>query len=727
MPRNVLDHVQWSTRLLALAAIAASADASAADAPPVPAEPVDAIVVTARKLTVESLIDRTVYSVATDVQAAFGTVSDVLSAIPSVDVSPEGSVSLRGDGNVLILVDGKPSAQLSGAAAGDNLQSMPSRDIERIEVITTPPAQFKADGAAGIINIITRKNRPSGVSGSVQGSLGNQGRSVVGASASYSASHLTASVTAGFRHDLRERKLTSTEQAVDPVSGQVLSSTSSLNERLRRQVPTVGASADYAIDERQTLTAAFNWSHRGGLRTYTQFDTSNTPAGALTHSTQRTSSGHDPEADIDERLGYARKLALAGELLELSLHRSTSHQQEHYDYVNDSFIPQLQESYSNLGFREDHRTTELEVDYTLPFSKTRSLKLGYAYAQDDYRFANAGYNIDPVSLVQTPDPNVTNNFRFLQQVHSAYGSYQTAVGRWTWLAGARAEATRTDGQQLTDRISNSTSYFRIYPSLHLSRGLTDSTTLSLGASRRISRPDPEALNPYVDREYTPNLRAGNAMLRPQYTQSYEVGYGYEKSGLSWQVTGYYRLNRDGVTDVTTYLGNGLSLTTKANLPKNDSTGLEVAASGHIVSTLGYSVSGNLFQSQIDATALGVPGLQSTSGLNAKVKLDYRPTASDSVQFTITRSDKRLTPQGYISAINILNAGYRHQFETGLTVVVTASDIFNGQRYERVANTPTLTSDYQRSVQGRILFVGVVYSFGSSKKDKAASFDYDKGD
>ncbi len=705
----------------------ACAIAAAGDPPP-PAvvEPVESIVITARKLTVETLIDRTVYSVAADVQAAFGTVSDVLSAIPSVEVSPDGSLSLRGDGNVLILVDGKSSAQFSGPAAGDNLQSIPAKDIERIEVITTPPAQFKAEGAAGIINIITKKKRPAGVAGSLQGGLGNRGRSAIGASTSYSSGVLTAAFTAGYRHDIRERSLASAVQAPDPATGQVLTSTSSLSERLRRQVPTVSASADYTIDDRQSATASFSWSKRGGLRTYTQSDETSSSAGVPTDSTQRLSSGHDPEADVDERLGYVRKLSRAGEQLDLSLHHSTSRQQEHYDYINDSFIPLAPRSYNNLGFHEDHVTTELGVDYTLPLSKIQSWKAGYAFAREDYRFANVGNFVDPVTFVQSPDPNTSNDFMYLQQVHSAYASYQTNVARWTWLAGLRAESTRTDGQQLTDQVSTHTSYFRAYPSLHLSRGLSERTTLSFGASRRISRPDPGNLNPYVDREYTPNLQAGNAQLRPQFTQSYEVGYAYDSSALSWQVTGYYRLNRDSTTDVTFYTGNGFSLTTKANLPKNDSAGLELTANGHLVPKLGYSLSGNLFRSQIDATALGVPGLRSTAGVNAKLKLDYRPTARDSAQITATRSDKRLTPQGYVSAINLVNVGYRHQFDAGLTAIITASDVFNGQHYERYASEPAFTSHYLRIVRGRILYLGVLYTFGSSRKDKAANFDYDQG-
>jgi outer membrane receptor protein involved in Fe transport len=145
-----------------------------------------------------------------------------------------------------------------------------------------------------------------------------------------------------------------------------------------------------------------------------------------------------------------------------------------------------------------------------------------------------------------------------------------------------------------------------------------------------------------------------------------VGYGFEGHGPADQLTGYYRRNRDTATDVTEYLGNGVSLTTKANLPKADSAGLEFTSNGQILPKLSYSLSGNLFYSQIDATALGAPGLKSTTGVNAKLKLDYRPTPKDSAQVAVTRTDKRLTPQGYVSAINVVNVGYKRQIKPDLT-------------------------------------------------------------
>jgi outer membrane receptor protein involved in Fe transport len=701
----------------------ASSRADADDTPPAPpVADVESIVVTSKKLSVETLIDRKVYSVAEDLQSDFGSLSDILNVIPSIDVDPDGIVSLRGDTNVLILIDGKPSTQFSGSAAGDNMQSIPAADIERIEVLTTPPAQFKADGAAGVINIITRKKHPQGGSGSAQASLGSGRRYLTGANGSYGSGPLTASLNAGYRQDYRQRLIESRVTATD-ATGAMTAGRSSINERLRREVPTVGSSVAYALNERQALSGSVNWSNRGGLRTYTESNDSTGAAGVLTGSSRRLSAGHDPEIDLDEKLGFSQKLR-AEETLDLSLHRSTSHQHEHYDYINDSFIPPAATVYNNLDFHEDRETSEFGADYAWALSKTRSFKAGYAFESDDYGFRNVGNNVDPLTGAQIIDPNLTNDFKFRQRINAAYASYQAGLGAWNWLGGLRAELTHTDARLLTSNISTPRSYFRLYPSLHAERILTERSTLSFGASYRVTRPDPGSLDSYVDHEYTPNLQAGNPKLKPQFTQSYELGYAFEGQRFSYSTTGYYRLNRDSVTGVTEYLGNGFTLTTTTNLPRNDSAGLEFTVNGRLLPMLTYNLSGNLFHNQIDATALGSSGLQSTTGLNGKFKLDLRPTSDDSAQMTLTRTDKRLTPQGYAAAINLVNLGYKRQLRTDLSAVATLSDIFDGQRLQRFATTPAFTQVYRRTVRGRILNLGLVYSFGG-KKDKQPGFEYDQ--
>jgi len=689
--------------------------------------PMETITVQGQKLNVETKIDRKIYSVPEDAQGTLGTLSDILNVIPSVDVDPDGNVSLRGDSNVLVLIDGKPATQLQGANAGDVLQSIPASEIERIEVLTTPPAQFKAEGAAGVINIITRKRAAKeSASGSLTGSLGSGGRWLVGGNGSYGSKQFTASVNAGFREDFRERTIQSLVKGPDPVTGQVLESESHADQVIRRNIPSVGFLSEYDPNDRQALALSGSWLSHGGLRTYTQYDVSTLESGAVTSSTRRLTSGHDPEDDYDAKLSFSQKFSKPGETLDFSVHRSISHQHEHYDYVNDSYVPPAPTYYNNLSFTEDQGITDADLDYALPISKTQSLKLGYAFEQDDYGFSNVGANVDPVTGMETIDPTLTNQFRFQQRIHAVYLSDQGSAGAWNWLAGVRTEWTTSDALQVTDNLSTTSRYTDVFPSLHLDRSLSDRSMLSFGASRRIVRPNPIYLNPYVDHEYPPNLAAGNPDLRPQFTQSFELGYGYEVRAASYSLTGYYRRNTDSVTDVTDYLGNGLTLTTKTNLPRSDSAGLEFSAAGQLVAKLIYSVSGNAFYNQIDATALGYPGLKSTTGLNLKAKLDYHPTVSDSAQIIFTRTDKRLTPQGSVSATNIVNLGYKHTLTHALSAVATVSDLFNGQHYRRDASTPTLTQVYERSVVGRVAWFGLTYTVGVTKKEKEPNFEYDSG-
>src|SRR6516164_11386750 len=579
--------------LVPIAALAAPPDNSSTA--------LETVVVQGQKLNVESKIDRKIYSVPEDAQTTLGTLSDLLNVIPSVDVDPDGIVSLRGDTNVLILIDGKPATQLQGASAGDNLQSISASDIERIEILTTPPAEFKAEGAAGVINIITRKRGArESAAASLTGSLGSGGRWLVGGNASYGGKQFTASVNAGFREDFRQRTIQSVVIGVDPTTGQVLESQNHADQLIRRNIPSAGFSSEYDPNDHQSLAVSGSWLSRGGLRTYTQYDVSTLESGVVTSSTRRLTSGHDPENDYNATLRFSQKFSKPGETLDFSVHRSISHQHEHYDYVNDSYVPPAPTYYNNLSFTEDQGITGADLDYALPLTKTQSLQLGYAFEQDDYGFSNVGANVDPVTGMETIDPALTNQFKFQQRIHAAYLSYQGSGGAWNWLAGVRTEWTTSDGLQVTDNLATTSRYTDVFPSLHVDRSLSDRSKLSFGASRRIVRPNPIYLNPYVDHEYPPNLAAGNPNLRPQFTQSFELGYGYEAREASYGLTGYYRRNTDSMTDVTEYLGNGLTLTTKTNLPRSVSGGLEFSAAGQLVPKLMYSVSGNAFYHQIDA-------------------------------------------------------------------------------------------------------------------------------
>jgi outer membrane receptor protein involved in Fe transport len=695
---------------------AQSAAAPAADLVP-------EVLVTGRKLDVETRIDRKIYSVGADLQSTFGSAADVLSAIPSVEVDTEGMVALRGDTNVLILLDGRPLAQLSGPLAGESLQQLAAQDIERIEVMTNPPAQYKVDGAAGVINIITKKSHRAGLAGQLNAGVGNDGRYALASSGTYGLGALNLGGVLSLRHDERTRQVVS-DVAVPGASGEGdVFSYNDLNEHVAREMPWAKFTADYAAGTGQTVSLSVARGGLTGQRFFTASALSTEPPVGPISDSVRNSVGHEASMNSDQRLQVEQKLDHPDEHVTITLHHSVFHEREPYQYSNDYLLPPASPSFDDLTLTESQESSEVSADYVRPFSSTQSLGLGYDYQQDEDTYGNQGANIDPMTGQPTPDPAISNTFEYLQQVNALYGSYQLQSGAWSWMTGLRAEQTHLDVRPLTTAGSIDRSYFRLYPNLHLNFALSDRATLAFSASRRITRPDPSSLDPYVDRQDIQNLRSGDPFLRPQDTQSYELGYDVTTPHLSYDLTGYYRRNRDAITDLTQALSSDVVLTTKANLPKSDSGGLELTSNGQLGTKLSYALSGNLFYSQIDASALGTPGLRSSVGLNAKASIDYRPTTADTVQIAVTRSDKRLTPQGYIDATDQVNLGYRHQLRANLMAVATVTDLFNGQVYRRHVSTPDLSDLYQRRLVGRFVYVGFVFRFGSQKKRPANEFEY----
>jgi outer membrane receptor for ferrienterochelin and colicin len=671
---------------------------------------------------VQTLIDRKVYNVASDVQSVSGTAADVLNTLPSVEVDADGNLSLRGDNRVTILIDGKPSAQLSGAGAGTGLQLLSANDIEKIEVMTTAPAEYRADGTGGVINIITKKTHKLGDTGTLLANVGNQRRYVAGASATHNTEQLKLSGGVGLRQDDRVRIISSSAATT---AGDVVAFSNDLtDEHARRLIPSIKGAMDYSVNPDQSMSAGFNFRQRSGRRYADQQNTSSLQTGELSSESYRHSDGHEWSLSGEESLGFKQNLHGSDETVELSAHRSTDRERERYAYLNAFLLPAAAPSQDHLYLGHDFSSNSLNLDYRVALPAEQVLKLGYSLKHDSNGYANAGDNVDPVSSQIVPNPDLTNQFLYRQTVQALYASYEQAVGQWTIVGGGRAERTVSDGIQLSNDLSTRQRYAGWYPNLHLERALDDVSTLSLAYSRRLSRPEPDDLNPYVDHQDIHNLRGGNPNLLPQDTRALEVAYRVETNRQNYSLTGYLRRNRDSLTDITVALSPDVLLSTKTNLPSNTASGMEFSTDGPVTSSLSYRLSGNLFHSQIDASGIGIGGLKSTNGLNLKASLDYRPTQADTGQLSFSRADKRLTPQGYVSPINLMNLGYKRQLRQDMSLIFTVSDAFNGQRFQRNLNTPVLNQTYQREQVGRICYVGLVYAFGASKKVKSAGFEYE---
>jgi outer membrane receptor protein involved in Fe transport len=695
---------------------------------PAMAAPADApatIVVTAERPKVQTLVDRTVYNVTSDLQATTGSAADVLNNIPSVGVDADGVVSVRGDTNVTVLVDGKPSAQFAGASGGNGLLQFPASDIDRVEVITSPPASMKAEGSGGVINIITKKSRKAGLAGTAQASLGDKRRYVASVSATYNEGPLSLHGGATLRQDDRRRQLNDSRAVLDPTLHQQVLSREVLNEALHKFSPLAKGGLDYRLTPKSTLSLEFSHGERGGDRFFDQHNQSNPAGQPLSSSTTRYSDGHDWREEGGEGLRLTQGLWRPDETLTLDVHRSAVRERERYYYTNVYGLPVQPNSHDHLYLSLDLVTTEASADYEWKVSATQSVKLGYDFERDDNAYDNRADTVDPTTGTLTNNPNVTSHFRYLQKINSVYASYDAELWKWGLQAGLRFESTDARARSITAGQTTEHRYSRVYPSLHLDRALSEDLKLTLGMSRRVTRPDPEALNPFVDAQDVHNLRAGNPNLLPQDTWLAESGLNWSSRGRSLSAKVYGRLDRDNVTDVTQVISNDVVLATKANLPKAKSAGLELGASGKLLDRVSYNLSSNLFWTQIDARQLGAPGLRSTIGVNGKASLDWKPTAVDTAQLSYSRTDRRLTPQGEVAALNLINLGYKRQLAPDLALVSTVSDALNAQKVRRYTAFTGYQDQYQRWQKGQLFYIGVVYTFGAQKKSKPQGFEYEQ--
>ena len=681
------------------------------------------VVVTANRLAVQNLIDRKVYSIAADLQSLTGTVSDVLSAIPSVQLDVDGNVSLRGDSNVTVLIDGRPSAQLQGSSVGDILQQMPANEIERIEVITNPPAQYKADGTAGIINIVTRRARPEGGSGTLQANVGNHDRWSLGGSGAYRKKAIALSGSVGVRMDERIRNMRDNRLTTDPSSGVETLVLRTQNEVIKRLLPTLKGTAEWKPDNHHTMALTASRSQRYGRgRHFDEHDQASV-GDVLKSASTRSSDGTESGFDGGETLSFEKTTDRKDEKLSASLGHTRFHEREHYTYANASLVPDGWLPGDGYGFANDFSKRLANIDYSRPLADHRSFKVGYSYEASTNVYANSGELQSPLG-VWADNPLLTNHFEYTQAVHAGYGSYQAEQFGWTALAGLRVESARVDLSSYDGVKPPSSVDTKLLPSLHLERGLGEQGVLSFNVGRRIMRPNPESLDPHVNREDVHNLRAGNPALRPQTTIAYEVGYSFEGRSHSFGLTGYVRQMRDAFTEIVQVIDPNTVLSTRSNIDRSQSGGVEFTANGRLLPRVSYNLSGNL-----NTYTVNFPGLPDRSGtsLSTKASFDFKATGSDTWQVAYANYGKHLTPQGSFVPVGAINLGYRHQIDAKRSMVATVSDLFDTQMWRRYTVTPTLNETYERKPLGRMLYVGFVYQLGSGgKKPKREGFDYDSG-
>lgn len=688
-------------------------------------EPVEITSVTVAAERPTGRIDRQVYDVKSDIASSNGTAADALNSVPSVAVDPDGAVTLRGNSNVQILIDGKPAAMLQGDNRGATLNALAAEDIDSIEVINNPGAQFGNEGGGGpILNLVMRRNRKPGGFASVNANAGTAGRYNSSVSGSYNEGYWGFQGGAHVRHDGRNAYGESMRDRIDTRSGapthsEQQSSTAGLNDSAG-----INGSASYNHGMNDTFNASLSYNQRDNDQRGRDHYLNTGPGQATISDYVRNSLREGQNRNYAWGARWDHKGDTDGETLKVDLRVSSADNTSASEYTSVYAVtpPGRYDTHSRQRNDSDNRIVDFTGDYETPaFGGT--LKAGWKAARNTSRFD--AYYADILSNgVESVNPARTNLFEVEENVTALYGSYQLRLNdQWGAMAGLRAEHTSLDLNQVTGNIRARNNYINYIPSFFATYKVSDDANLRFSYAHRLRRPNAGDLNPFVVYRDEFNVSSGNPQLKPTQTDSFEIGYETRIAGMETALRGFYRKEDDAILERKTFISDTVLLTTRGNGPGSSSGGLEFTVNGKLMPGLTLNTSGNLARSEqriLDSNGMPTGDTRTASSLSGRLRLNYQATPQDQLQFMVQAQGKTLTGQGYREPNTTANFSLRHSLTPALSLVLNVTDIFNSNKMASVTDTDLLKERTLRRFDGRIVYFGLSYRIGGASGGNRAA-------
>ncbi|WP_210489258.1 outer membrane beta-barrel family protein [Rufibacter aurantiacus] len=610
----------------------------------------DEVAVEGDKLLVEDKVDRMVYNAEKDITNAGGTASDVLKKVPGVTVDLEGNVALRGSSNLRVLINNKPSAVMATSIA-DALQQIPSDQIKSVEIITNPSAKYDAEGTAGIINIITKKNNLQGVNGTVNATYGNRNTGING-NVNYRKGKfgLTTALGQSWKNNPAE-SIRDTYYNGIPGIDRLHQTMDGKREGVFQMVQL---GLDYDLSPKTSVSAGFRMQSAEFAYKTSQVSTQFLNGEVMGGNT-RTNNNEFDNANYDLNLDFTRRFEKPGQELSILglLSRSNRQNNNFADVLNLDQQLALREQNLNDAYNEEKT---FQVDYTHPFKNKHLLELGtkaiLRYAESDYQLLFANPATGPFVV----DPSRTNIFEYHQNVGAAYASYEFSLDKkYNFKLGSRYEYTRIDGDFTSSETSVGQKYGNFIPSLAISRTLKNNQTVKFNYTKRIQRPQLGLLNPYENRADTFNIQVGNPNLRAEITNAYELGYStFFKSGTSVNASFFWRQTNNSIEAYTLPTEGGVNYTRFGNIGRNASYGVSLFGSTKFLQKGNISTNLNIFYSDLESQTSLLNASNASMMYNANINASYSFERGFSAQVFSQFNSRRVTLQGKASALAMYN-------------------------------------------------------------------------
>jgi outer membrane receptor protein involved in Fe transport len=544
----------------------------------VKAEVLEAVTVEGQKVLIEERVDRTIYNAENDATTRGGDATDVLKRVPMLSVDLDGNVSLRGNSNIRVLINNRPST-IAASSIADALKAIPAEDIKSVEVITSPSAKYDAEGSSGIINIITKKNVLQGAVLNINSGFGNRG-SNLGLNGSLRKGKVGINLGGFGRAGYNVKGSFRNEQYTTTPEDNEMLTTQSADTKSDFLFGRYTLGLDYDINKNNYITSSIQFGIRDRNADQDNLLTQSFMDDVLLSESLRFVNTVDKSNMIDVNIGYTHLYDKPQR--EFSVLGQFSRDNRTNNFINN--ILDLSDGAIVERFKNDNKSFNeeitLQADYQSPMGTNQMLEFGaktiMRNVSSDYKYYTAAGSDGP--FVPSEDENLTNVFNYQQNIAAAYLSYTfNFLDNYSLKAGGRYEYTTIDANFQDEQKVEIPSYNVFVPSVNFSRKLKNGNMVKLSYNRRIQRPSIRFLNPNIEASNPLNITVGNPELDPEYTNNYELSYSTFVKGSMLNFSAFYRNTNNAIQSVREVVGDNVILTTYQNIGHENAYGLSLFA------------------------------------------------------------------------------------------------------------------------------------------------------
>lgn len=663
--------------------------------------------VTGEKSQMELQLDKRVFNVGKDLSNIGGTAADILGNLPSVNVDPDGTVSLRGSENVRILIDGRPSGLTTRDP--DGLRKLQGNLVERVEIITNPSSRYDAAGEVGIINIIMKKNQQNGVNGSVTGTAGYP--EFYGGSYTLNVRRKNVNIFSNYGVDYRSRPGygRSFQRFVNTDS-----SYRQNNDRTNSELShNFMLGLDYFIGDKTTLTGSFQYNTGHGVTksTTTYQDYKN---DELVQTVLRTERETEDEENIEGTLNFKREFKKKDQMFTVDFKWIKDVDDEISDYsegvVGDTFKFQDADNLAN------ETTWLFQSDYIHPFSKEGKLETGL---KSNIRIIKNEFALrqQDVEGAWITFPAFTNNLIYTERIHAAYLMASNKFNKLSVQGGVRGEYSDITTELTASDSINEQEYFNLFPSASISYAIRENRTLQLSYSYRISRPEFRDLMPFSDFRDSRVFFVGNPTLRPEYTHSIEAGYLLDWENGSILSSVYHRNRKNVVQRVVTDPDSlGRTQIIPVNMAHQNAYGLEFNVSLNVQRWWKLNSSANFYRAITEGSYQEEKLFSDTYTWTTRTTSRMTIAKAWNFQTSFNYRAPRITPQGRDLAFYSVDLGLsKDVFKGKGTFTANVSDLLNTRKRRSIVDTDNYYSESMSQWRRRQFMLTFTYRINRDKE------------